>query len=170
MTDQTSSAPLDHSDRDLYASHAARERLLNEAIVRAEIGRSFEEYLEIFDRFYADDIEVSGEGAGATVRGKDAVRSLLAFFLVPLHIMAEIGGMSASIRVTPIPGDGANEVHSAWTLDLVGVSGRTCTLTWRAVRKWRRSDVVYEHHYDQQQIGEALTLDDLNFNRGNTAA
>src|SRR5258708_9083942 len=83
MTDQTSSAPLDHSDRDLYASHAARERLLNEAIVRAEIGRSFEEYLEIFDRFYADDIEVSGEGAGATVRGKDAVRSLLAFFLVP---------------------------------------------------------------------------------------
>ncbi len=71
--------------------------------------------------------------------------------------MAEIGGMSASIRVTPIPGDGANEVHSAWTLDLVGVSGRTCTLTWRAVRKWRRSDVVYEHHYDQQQIGEALT-------------
>jgi transcriptional regulator with GAF, ATPase, and Fis domain len=35
------------------------ERSLNAAIVEAEISRSFEEYLGIFDEFYADDVELS---------------------------------------------------------------------------------------------------------------
>ena len=35
----------------------ASERALNGAIVAADISQSFEEYLEIFDHFYADDIE-----------------------------------------------------------------------------------------------------------------
>jgi len=47
------------------------------------------------------------------------------------------------------------------------VSGRTCTVTWRALRKWNGSRVVYEHHYDQQQNGGALTSDDLSFDAGN---
>jgi hypothetical protein len=57
----------------------------------------------------------------------------------------------------------ANEIHSAWTLNIVGVSGKTCTLNWRTLRKWNESRVVYEHHYDQQQSGELLTFDDLGF-------
>jgi len=65
------------------------------------------------------------------IRGKGRVRSILANFLVPLHVMAEVGGLSISIRQTAIAGDVADETHSAWTLDLVGVSGKTCTVTWR---------------------------------------
>src|SRR5260370_39947439 len=162
MTDQTSCGSTDLSARDAYAESQVAERLLNEAIVRADIKEGFEEYLAVFDRFYADEIKISSEAAGPDVRGKDAVRSFLALFLIPLHIMAEVGGMSASIRMTPIPADGANETHSAWTLDLIGVSGRTCTLKWRTQRKWKASRVVQEHHYDQQQMGYPLTLDDLN--------
>src|SRR6266446_2992813 len=115
MTKEHSFVAADYSDRDFYASSRTQERALNSAIVRAEISESFEEYLEIFEAFYADDIEVSSETAEE-----------------------------------PIRGNVAGETHSAWTLDLVGVSGRTCTVTWRALRKWNGSRVVYEHHYDEQ--------------------
>ena len=153
----------DYFDRNLYASSRTQERALNSAIVRAEISESFEEYLEIFDAFYANDIEVSSETVEEPIRGKGRVRSLLANFLVPLHVMAEVGGLSISIRQTAIPGDVAGETHSAWTLDLVGVSGRKCTVSWRTLRKWNGSRVVYEYHYDEQQNGGPLTSNDLSF-------
>ena len=89
--------------------------------------------------------------------------SLLLNFLVPLHVMAEVGGLAISIKETMISGDAANEIHSAWTLNIVGVSGKTCTLNWRALRKWNGSRVLYEHHYDLQRTGEPLTFDDLGF-------
>ena len=163
MTKERSSVAGDYCDRDLYASSRTQERALNSAIVRAVISDSFEEYLEIFDSFYADDIEVSSETTEEPIRGKDRVRSLLANFLVPLHVMAEVGGLAISIRQTAIPGDVADETHSAGTLDLVGVSHRTCTVTWRALRKWKGSRVVYEHQYDGQQNGGPLTSYDLSF-------
>src|SRR5712664_4744994 len=81
----------DYSDRDFYLSSRTQERALNSAIVRAEISESFEEYLEIFEAFYADDIEVSSETAEEPIRGKGRVRSIMANFLVPLHVMAEVG-------------------------------------------------------------------------------
>ena len=142
------------------------EQLLNAAIVRADISRGFEEYLEIFGAFYAEDIEVTG-GTGELIRGKARVRSLLLNFLIPLHVMAEIGGVSTSIRGTSTPGDVPDETHSEWRLDLVGVSGRTCTLSWRTFRKWNGAYVIYEHHYDQQQTGGPLTLDDLGLDAAN---
>jgi hypothetical protein len=164
MTKEPSFVSVDHIDLDPFISSQTRERALNAAIVQANISESFEEYLEIFDAFYADDIEVSSETAEEPIRGKERVRSLLFNFLVPLHVMAEIGGLLMSIRQTATPGDIAGETNSAWTLDLVGVSGRSCTVTWRALRKWNGSRVVYEHHYDEQQNGGPLTSDDLSFN------
>ena len=162
MSIQSSFFSADH-DNNLFASSQAGERALNRAIVTAEISRSFEEYLEIFDRFYAEDIEVSSATSTEQMRGKARVSLLLYDFLVPLHIMAEIGGVSISIRQSTLPSDAAGETHSAWTLDLVGATGRSCTLSWRTVRKWKDSLVVYEHHYDEQQIGGPLTEDDLRF-------
>ena len=160
MSIQSSFFSADHND-NLFASSHAGERALNRAIVTAEISRSFEEYVEIFDRFYAEDIEVSSATSTGQIRGKATVRSLLYDFLIPLHIMAEIGGVSISIRQITMPGDAADETHSAWTLDLVGATGRSCTASWRTLRKWKDSFVVYEHHYDEQQRGGPLTEDDL---------
>lgn len=167
MTKEQSFVAGDYSDRDLYISSRTQERALNSAIVRAEISESFEEYLEVFEAFYADDIEVSSETAKEPIRGKDRVRSLLTTFLIPLHVMAEVGGLSISIRQTAIAGDIAGETHSAWTLHLVGVSGRTCTMTWQALRKWNGLRVVYEYHYDERQNGGPLTSDDLSFDAAN---
>jgi hypothetical protein len=160
MSTQGSFFSADHDD-DPYANSHAGERALNRAIVTAEISRGYEEYLEIFDRFYAEDIEVSSATSTAQIRGKARVSSLLYAFLIPLHVMAEIGGVSISIRQITMPGDAAGETHSAWTLDLVGATGRSCTLSWRTLRRWKDSLVVYEHHYDEQQRGCPLTEDDL---------
>src|SRR5260370_6571134 len=134
--------PADHFDRDLYTSSQTREDALNGAIVQANISESFEEHLGIFDAFYADDIEVSSETQEEVIRGKARVRALLCNFLIPLHIMAEIGGLQVSIRQIAMPGDAAGETHSEWTLDLVGVSGMTSTLHWGSLRKWNGSRAV----------------------------
>jgi hypothetical protein len=170
MTHQHGFVSTDHFDRDLYTSSQTRERALNAAIVQAKISESFEEYFEIFDAFYGDDVEVSSETHEEPIRGKARVCSILASFLVPLHVMAEVGGLLISTRQTAIPGDAADETHSAWTLELVGVSGRTCILSWCTLRKWNGSRVVYEHHYDHQQSGGPLTSDDLRFNAATSAA
>ena len=169
MTKEQSFISADHIDLDPFMSSQTRERTLNAAIIQANISENFEEYLEIFDAFYADDIEASSETREEPIHGKNRVRSLLTNFLVPLHVMAEVGGLSISICQTTIPGDIADETHSAWILDLVGVSGRTCTVTWRTLRKWRDSLVVYEHHYDEQQNGGPLTSDDLSFDAANVS-
>jgi hypothetical protein len=168
MSDQHSFIP-DHFHPDPYTQSRTAERTLNSAIVHAQISRSYEEYLEIFDEFYADDFEGSSETMEEPIRGKARVRSLLFSFLVPLHAMAEVGGVSISIRETPIPGDAIDETHSAWTLELDGVSGKVCTVSWRILRKWNESRVILEHHYDYQQSGEPLTDVDLSFDRPETA-
>ena len=145
------------ADRDLYA----RERVLNSAIIAADISEGWEEYLEIFDAFYADDVEVTTEAETSAVRGKKRIRTLLFNFLAPLHVMAEIAGLSVRIRESPIHGDSADETHSAWSVELTGVSGRTCQISWCTLRRWHDSRVVYERHYDHQQTGGPLTFDDL---------
>jgi hypothetical protein len=170
MANELSLISTDNLDHDPYTRSQTRERALNVAIIQANISESFEEYLEIFDEFYADDIEVGSETGEEPIRGKARVRSFIADFMVPLHVMAEIGGLLISIRQTAIPGDAADKTHSAWTLELVGVSGRSCTVSWRALRKWNGSRVVYEYHYDHQQSGGPLTSVDLSFNAATSAA
>jgi hypothetical protein len=161
MTNEPDVESTDPFEDNLYTSCLTRERTLNEAITLANISESFEQYLEIFDEFYADDLQVAGETDEQPIHGKAQVRSMIANFLVPLHAMAEIGGLSVSIRHTAFPGDAADETHSFWTLEIVGTSGRSCTVSWRALRKWNGSRVVYEYHYDHQQMGGPLTSEDL---------
>jgi hypothetical protein len=166
MIDQNNLTTVDRFDGDAYRSSQAAEIALNAAILRAEIGGSFEEFMEIFEKFYADDVEVSSEDSREIIRGKASVRPLLLNFLVPLHVMVEIAGLSISVQQTTVPRDTANETHSAWRLDFAGVGGKRCTLKWYAIRRWKGSSVVQEHHYDHQQIGGPLTLDDLNLDLG----
>ena len=157
MSTQQHLPSVNYADRDLYA----REKVLNSAIIAADISSGWEEYLQIFDAFYADHVEVSDGTESGAVFGRERIRALLFNFLVPLHVMAEIGGLSVQIRETPIPGDTADETHSAWSVDLIGVSGRTCQISWCTLRRWADSRVVYERHYAHQQTGGPLTFDDL---------
>jgi hypothetical protein len=157
MITQQHLASTNRANRDLYA----REMALNSAIIASDISSGWEAYLEIFDAFYADHVEVSDGTESGVVFGREQIRVLLSKLLVPIHVMAEIGGLSVQIRETPIPADTADETHSAWSVDLIGVLGRTCQISWCTLRRWADSRVVYEHHYDHQQTGGPLTFDDL---------
>ena len=167
MIKQHTFLSADQLDRDVRTRPGFEERALNASIVRADISASFEEYLGIFDAFYAEDIEASSGTGEEPIRGKARVRSLLFNFLIPLHVMAEVGGLSITIRNNPLAGDVTDETHSEWTLELVGVSGKTCTLSWRTFRKWNGPHVIYEHHYDHKQTGGPLTFEDLSFGAAN---
>src|SRR6266852_2887108 len=161
MSAQHQFAPGYQLDRDLYA----RERVLNSAIIAADISSGWEEYLEIFDAFYADGVEVTAGTETGPIRGKERIRALLFNFLAPLHVMVEIGGLAIHVRECQIHGYAADETHSAWSVNLIGVSGRTCALNWCTLRRWINSRIVYERHYDHQQSGGPLTGDDLSLNQ-----
>ena len=61
MITQQHLASFKHADRDI----SAREKVLNSAIISADISSSWEEYREIFDAFYADHVEVT-DGTGSS--------------------------------------------------------------------------------------------------------
>src|SRR5260221_13535384 len=90
---------------DSRSTITASERALNGAILAAEISESYEEYLEIFDHFYADDIHATADGLKEPVEEKAALRAGLAGFLVTRHVFAETGGVSVSIQWSPITVD-----------------------------------------------------------------
>src|SRR6185503_6809279 len=79
-------------------SAVSAERALNAAIVNADITRGFEEYLTLVDQYYADDVEVSTGVSPHRLVGKSRLKSLLLGFLVPLHMIAEMGGLWVSIH------------------------------------------------------------------------
>ena len=161
MNDQHSFLDAGRIDSDPYSRFLSAEFKLNDAIIRARMNESFEEFLEIFDKFYAEDIEVSQEEIGEPIRGKTRVGSILLNFLIPLHITAEVGGLKVSIRQTAETGDVPDETNSSWRLELVGSSGKRCALTWRTFRKWKQDLVVREHHYQLERTGDPLTFEDL---------
>jgi len=78
-------------------------------------------------------------------------------------VMAEIGGLSVTLRYSEIRSDNRGEQHAEWSLDLVGILGRRVTLHWSSARRWKGSHVVYERHYEHRQIGEPLNMIDLDF-------
>jgi hypothetical protein len=142
---------------------AAFENELNETLVNANIANSYEEFLAIFDRFYAEQVEVASDSHPTGLAGKSRVLPVLFNFLVPLHAMAEVGGLSVTLRYSAIHSDKRGEQHAEWSLDLLGVLGRRVTLHWSSARQWEGSHVVCERHYDHRQIGEPLTEIDVNF-------
>ena len=166
MIDEHNLVLSGRSEGEAYKSSQDAEQSLNAAILRVEIARSYEEFLDIFETFYDDDVEVSREDLQEIIRGKARVRPFLLNVLVPLHVMAEVAGLSISVQQTAVPRDAANETHSGWKIDFTGVGGRRCTLKWNTIRRWKASRVVYEHHYDHEQIGGPLTQDDLNLDWG----
>src|SRR6266446_1079221 len=134
--------------RTLAADSAvSTERALNAAIVSADITRGYEEYLTLVDQYYAEDVEVSTDVSPDPLVGKHRLKSLLLGFLVPLHMMAEMGGLWVSIHEASIPGDSLDEQNSEWALELIGVTGRRVTTAWCARRLWKHSRVVSEYHY-----------------------
>src|SRR5258708_380706 len=150
---------LDPRSSDDSAARAERE--LNTAIVSADISASYEEFLAIVDQFYADDVELRSDSSPEPLIGRARLKSLLVGFLVPVHIIAEIGGLSVSVSERAIASDSVDEQHSQWSVELGGRRGRAVRVSWSVRRRWKQSRVVVEYHYDHHQEGEALGLSDF---------
>ena len=74
-----------HSDNS-----CAAEDELNSVLVNADISSSYEEYLAIFDRFYADDVTVASDTGSAPLLGKARVLPILHNFLARIiHIFED---------------------------------------------------------------------------------
>ncbi len=142
---------------------SAFDHELNEALVNANIANGYEEFLALFDRFYAEQVEVASDAHATGLAGKARVLPVLFNFLVPLHVMAEIGGLAVTLRYSTLHSDKREEQHAEWSLDLLGILGRRVTLHWSSARRWNHAHVVYERHYEHRQIGGPLTLVDLDF-------
>jgi hypothetical protein len=139
------------------------DRALNAAILNGDVGSGYEEYLAIFDSFYADDLQAGSDAFPGQIVGKDGLRSILFNFLLPLHTMGEVGGLNVSIKQVPVPTDERDATCSEWTLELSGVTGARCTLSWCSIRKWKDGRVVSEWHLDHRQVGGPLGIADLHF-------
>jgi len=152
------------------SSKAAEAELENNALVNADISKGYEEYLALFDRFYDENVEVATDSSPAPLIGKAQVRPIIFNFLIPLHIMAEIGGLSVGVRYTPLFSDRREEQHAEWSLDLVGATGRSVMVSWSSARRWKDGRVIYERHSNHRQFGEPLTMIDLDFGQGGAGA
>src|ERR1700688_2535516 len=64
---------FERADRDLYA----REKVLNCAIIAADISSAGEGYFESFDAFYADDVELTDGAKSGAVFCKPQLRAVL---------------------------------------------------------------------------------------------
>ena len=142
---------------------AEAELELNNALVNADISNGYEEYLALFDQFYDQNVEVASDSNPAPLVGKARVLPIILRFLLPLHVMAEIGGLAVRLRYTPLFSDRREEQHADWSLDLVGATGRGVMVSWSSARRWKDARVIYERHSDHRQFGEALTMIDLDF-------
>jgi hypothetical protein len=150
-------------NKEQFSNAAAAELDLNDALVNADISNGYEEYLALFDRFYDENVEVLSDSNPAPLVGKARVVPVIFNFLVPLHVMAEIGGLSVRLRYTPLFSDKREEQHADWSLNLVGATGRSVMVSWSSARRWKDARVIYERHSDHRQFGEALTMIDLDF-------
>jgi hypothetical protein len=141
---------------------STRESALNAALVAADIGRGYEEYLALIDSLYAEDVEATSVPDDRMIIGRNQLRHAMMEWLVPIHVLAEIGGLSVSLhRVAEIRSDVPTTKYTTWALELRGVTGVGCTVTWECARTWKDGRVVAEHHDNHQRIGEPLGVTDV---------
>lgn len=157
-------------NKQQFSKVAEAELGLNNALVNADISYGYEEYLALFDHFYDENVEVATESNPDPVVGKARVLPIIFNFLVPLHVLAEIGGLYVRLRYIPLLSDKREEQHAEWSLDLVGATGRSVMVSWSSARRWKDARVIYERHSDHRQFGEALTMIDLDFGQGGAGA
>jgi hypothetical protein len=144
-----------------FENASAAEQELNTALVEADIRNSLEEFLDIFDQFYAENVELATDAHPTPILRKEHMVPLLRHFLKPLHIMAGLGSVSVNLRFASVPCSRKDEHRADWSLQVAGTSGKRVTLTWSSTRRWMNSRVVYERHSKHCRIGDPLTFLDL---------
>jgi hypothetical protein len=95
------------------------------------------------------------------------VRPFLLGFLVPVHIIAEVGAVSVSARHEAIATDTRDTTATAWQIKVEAAVGKQSVMRWVSLRAWRGSRVVYEHIRAYVE-GDHFGWDDLAFPESKT--
>jgi hypothetical protein len=140
---------------------AAREHTLNAALAGLHVDSGYEEWLAVVDRFYAEHVQVSSDATPGRLIGRARAKQALLNVLAPIHTWVGADIESMLLRCLPIYADRHNEYHSAWSLEIVGGSGRRATVRWCVRRIWRGGLVVHEHFYENDMNDQSMAVDDL---------
>jgi len=79
-----------------------RDQALNEALAKADISESFEQYFDILNRYYADDVEVHSAERTEPITGKSNVISLISKIIVRASCVAVVATLRALEMHLPV--------------------------------------------------------------------
>jgi hypothetical protein len=142
-----------------------QDQALNDAILSNDIRYDFLPFIELCHRHYADVVDLSfGEGPRRTV-AKDALQGMLMNFLLPIHLISEMGGVEVMVEAQHTTNDTPDQQHSSWSVEFLSKNGARHVMSWKTKRIWVAGKVVAEHLYDQSHEGPAIQYSDLELKR-----
>jgi len=148
-----------------YAAPLIQDKALNDAILSNDISLDFLSFIELCDRHYADEVDLSfGEEPRRTVE-KDAIQGMLMNFLFPIHLISEMGGVEVTVEAQHITSDTPDQQRSFWSVEFQAKNGTRHVMSWKTMRIWVAGKVVAEHLYDQSHEGPAIQYSDLELKR-----
>ena len=121
------------------------EARLNQAILATEFREGWEGFVELFDRFYDEEVTVIAGDEAGIVSGQSANRERLLQVLVPLHVVTELDVVQIErfeLRESVVAENG--ETRSTWLLETASSEMGSRSWRWTAGREWREGRVISE--------------------------
>jgi len=146
---------------DNYEVPRIQDKALNDAILSNDIGLDFLPFIELCHRHYADEVDLTFEGGPRRTVARDMLQGMLMNFLLPIHLISEMGGVEVTIEAQRITSDTPDQQHSSWSVEFLSMNGTRHVMSWKTVRIWVADRVVAEHLYDQSHEGPAIQYSDL---------
>ena len=148
-----------------YEASLLNDKALNHAILSNDISFDFLPFIELCHRHYADEVDLTfGEGPRRTV-AKDALQGMLMDFLLPIHLISELGGVEVTVKAQHITSVTPDQQHSSWSVELLAKNGARQVMSWKTMRIWVAGKVVAEHLYGQSHAGPVIQYSDLELKR-----
>jgi hypothetical protein len=148
-----------------YEVPQIQDKALNDAILSNDIRFDCLPFIELCHRHYADEVDLTfGVGPRRTVT-RDTLQGMLMNFLLPIHLVSEIGGVEVTVEVQHITSVTPDQQHSFWSVEFLSKNGARHVMSWKTMRIWIADKVVAEHHYDQSHEGRAIVYSDLELKR-----
>ena len=121
------------------------EAQLNQAILATEIREGWEGFVELFDRFYDEEVTVIVGDESGSVLGQRANRERLFQVLVPLHVVTELDLVQIErfeLKESVVAENGVT--RSTWLLETASSERGSASWRWTARREWREGRVICE--------------------------
>ena len=146
---------------DNYETPRSQDQELNDAILQNIISHDFLPYVEICRRYNADDVDLTVDKEARRTIARETLEGMLMDYLLPIHLISEMGGVQVSVNANRIPSDSSDNQRSSWFVELLAKNGARHTVSWKTARTWIAGKVVAEQLYDQSHEGRTIQYSDL---------